>query len=125
MKEALTSFDLVALVAEWQGLVAGFIDKVYQAKDEVTLRINVSGEDRKELYCKAGKWLRLHRTEEKRESPGPVALAPRETVDNARLTAIEPRGVGPVAIVPLDKGPAFELVFEMFGKGNIGLVPGG
>ena len=50
MKEALTSFDLMALVAEWQGLVAGFIDKVYQAKDEVTLRINVSREEQRERF---------------------------------------------------------------------------
>src|SRR5439155_636708 len=45
MKEALTSFDLMALVAEWQGLVGGYVDKVYQAKDEVTLRINVAGDE--------------------------------------------------------------------------------
>ena len=125
MKEALTSFDLMALVAEWQGLVAGFIDKVYQAKDEVTLRINVSREERKELYCKAGKWLVLHRTEEKRESPGPFAMALRKSIDNARITAIEQRGFDRVAIVRLDKGSTYELVFEMFGKGNIVLVRGG
>ena len=125
MKEALTSFDLMALVAEWQGLVAGFIDKVYQAKDEVTLRINVSREERKELYCKAGKWLVLHRTEEKRESPGPFAMALRKSIDNARITAIEQRGFDRVAIVRLDKGSTYELVFEMFGKGNVVLVQGG
>src|SRR5437773_2354232 len=125
MKEALTSFDLMALVAEWQGLVAGFIDKVYQAKDEVSLRINVSREERKELYCKAGKWLVLHRTEEKRESPGPFAMALRKSIDNARITAIEQRGFDRVAIVRLDKGSTYELVFEMFGKGNVVLVQGG
>ena len=125
MKEALTSFDLMALVAEWQGLVGGYVDKVYQAKDEVTLRINVPGEDRKELYCKAGKWLVLHKTEEKREAPGPFAVALRRSIDNARLVAIEQRGFDRVAIVRLDKGPAYELIFEMFGKGNLVLVHGG
>src|SRR6266511_528667 len=53
MKEALTSFDLVALVSEWQGLIGGYVDKIYQAKDEVILRIHVPGADRRELYCKA------------------------------------------------------------------------
>src|SRR2546428_4298618 len=125
MKEALTSFDLMALVAEWQGLIAGFIDKVYQAKDEVTLRINVSGEDRKELYCKAGKWLVLHKTEEKREAPGPFAVALRRAVDNAPLVAIEQRGVDPGAIGRVDQGPADELLFEKFGKGEPALVDGG
>jgi predicted ribosome quality control (RQC) complex YloA/Tae2 family protein len=125
MKEALTSFDLMALVAEWQGLVGGFVDKVYQAKDEVTLRINVPGEERKELFCKAGKWLVLHKTEEVRETPGPFAMALRKTIDNASVTGIEQRGFDRVAIVRLEKGATYELVFEMFGKGNIVLVQGG
>src|SRR2546427_13193422 len=125
MKEAITCLRLMALVAEWQGLVGGFLDKVYQAKDEVTLRINVPGEDRKELYCKAGKWLVLHKTEETREAPGPFAVALRRSIDNARVVAIEQRGFDRVAIVRLDKGLAYELVFEMFGKGNLVLVHGG
>src|SRR5438445_4949367 len=125
MKEALTSFDLIGLVAEWQGFVGGYVDKVYQAKDEVTLRINVPGEDRKELYCKAGKWLVLHKTEETREAPGPFAVALRRSIDNARVVGIEQRGFDRVAIVRLDKGPVYELVFEMFGKGNLVLVHGG
>src|SRR3989475_1532864 len=125
MKEALTSFDLMALVAEWQGLLAGFTDRVYQAQDEVPLRINVSGEGRKEMYCKGGKWLVGHRREEKRESPGPFAMALRKSIDNARITAIEQRVFDRVSIVRLDKGATFELVFEMFGKGNIVLVQGG
>src|SRR3989442_6995131 len=125
MKEALTSFDLMALVAEWQGLLGGYVDKVYQAKDEVTLRINVPGQDRKELYCKAGKWLVLHKTEETREAPGPFAVGLRRSIDNARVVAIEQRGFDRVAIVRLDKGLAYELIFEMFGKGNLVLVHGG
>src|SRR2546425_11608207 len=111
MKEALTSFDLMALVAEWQGLVGGYVDKVYQAKDEVTLRINVPGEDRKELYCKAGKWLVLHKTEEKREAPAAFAVALRRSNVHPRLVAIEPPGVGPVSVLPARKGPAVGLLF--------------
>jgi len=49
MKDALTSFDLRALVAEWQPLVGGYVDKVYQARDEVILRLNVPGAGRREL----------------------------------------------------------------------------
>src|SRR2546425_8629874 len=105
MKEALTSFDLMALVAEWQGLVGGYVDKVYQAKDEVTLRINVPGEDRKELYCKAGKWLVLHKTEETREAPGPFAVAPRRSIAKARAVPIGHAGVDRGAIVTLHKRP--------------------
>src|SRR2546428_7746430 len=105
MKEALTSFDLMALVAEWQGLVGGYVDKVYQAKDEVTLRINVPGEDRKELYCKAGKWLVLHKTEETREAPGPFAVALRRAIGNAPVLASAQRGVDRGAVCRHAKSP--------------------
>src|SRR2546425_7866781 len=118
MKGALTSFDLIGLVAEWQGLVGGYVDKVYQAKDEVTLRINVPGEDRKELYCKAGKWLVLHKTEEKREAPGPFAVALRRAIDNAPPLAIEQRGVDRGPVGPLDKGLAYGPLFPRFWKGD-------
>ena len=74
MKEALSSFDLIALVAEWQGLVGGYIDKVYQSKDEAILRINVPGTARQELYCKAGRWLALHETEDRLTLFGTVRL---------------------------------------------------
>src|SRR2546422_7244945 len=124
MKEALTSFDLMALVAEWQGLLGGYVDKVYQAKDEVTLRINVPGQDRKELYCKAGKWLVLHKTEETREAPGPFAVALRRPVHNAHRLAIQQPGVDPGAIARLHKGPAHEVLFVMFGEGELVVAHG-
>ncbi len=126
MKEALTSFDLMALVAEWQGLVGGYVDKVYQERDEVLLRIHVPGTERRELYCKAGKWLVLHAPEERPESLPVFATALRKALDNARITAIGQRGFDRVAVFTLDRGgPPYELVFEMFGKGNVILVQGG
>ena len=33
MKASLTSFDVMALVAEFQGLVGAFVDKVYRTGD--------------------------------------------------------------------------------------------
>ena len=125
MKDALTSFDLRALVAEWQPLVGGYVDKVYQARDEVILRLNVPGAGRRELYCKAGKWLVLRETEEKPESPPAFAMALRRSIDNARLETVEQRGFDRVAVFTFQKENAFQLVFEMFGKGNVVLVTGG
>src|SRR3989442_4318759 len=125
MKEAITSFDLMALVAEWQGLVGGYIDKVYQAKDEVILRINMPGTERQELFCKAGKWLALHHTEERPETLPPFATGLRKAIDNARITEIRQQGFDRVAVFRLDRGVVHDLVFEMFGKGNLVLVQAG
>src|SRR2546428_1533831 len=125
MKEAIASFDLMALVAEWQGLVGGYIDKVYQAKDEVILRINMPGTERQELFCKAGKWLALHHTEDRPETLPPFATGLRNAIDNARIAEIRQQGFDRVAVFRLDRGVVHDLVFEMFGKGNVILLRAG
>ncbi len=126
MKEALTSFDLMALVAEWQGLVGGYVDKVYQHHDEVILRIHVPGAEKRELYCRAGRWLVLHAVEERPESLPIFATNLRKAIDNARIAAIEQRGFDRVALITLDRGgPPYVLVFELFGKGNVALTQAG
>jgi predicted ribosome quality control (RQC) complex YloA/Tae2 family protein len=126
MKQALSSFDLRALVAEWQGLVGGYIDKVYQRDDEVIFRINVPDHGKVELYSKSGRWLCLHEVENKPESPPAFAQALRRLLDNARVTAVEQRGFDRIAVFRIERGPErFDVVFEVFGKGNLVLVRDG
>lgn len=125
MKSALSSFDLRALVAEWQGLVGGYLDKAYQKEDEVILRLNVPGRERAELYSKSGKWLCLHEVEEKPGSPPAFAQTLRRLLGNARITAVEQRGFDRIAVVSVDRGgEALRIVFELFGKGNLVVVRG-
>lgn len=126
MKTALTSFDLRALVAEWQGLVAGYLDKAYQVLDEVILRINVPGNGREELFSRPGRWLVLRTVEEKPESPPPFAVALRRHLDNARIRAVEQRGFDRIAIFRVERGSeTMDIVFEIFGKGNLVIVRDG
>lgn len=126
MKTSLSSFDLRALVAEWQGLVGGYIDKVYQREDEVIFRINVPDHGKVELYSKSGRWLCLHEVENKPESPPAFAQALRRFLDNARVTAVEQRGFDRIAVFRVARGPErFDVVFEVFSKGNLVLVRDG
>src|SRR3989449_6700329 len=123
MKTALSSFDLRALVAEWQGLVGAHMDKVYQTGDEVIFRINVSGGGRAELFYGAGRWLCLHEVENKPESPPPFAQTLRRMLDNARVRAVEQHGFDRIAVFRLERGAdSFEMVIELFGRGNIIVV---
>lgn len=120
MKIALSSFDLRALVAEWQGLVGGHVDKAYQKGDEVILRINAPPRGKVELFYQAGRWLCLHDVENKPESPPPFAQTLRRLLDNARVQRIEQRGFDRIAVFHLDRGgEPMDLLFEVFGKGNI------
>ena len=98
MKTSITSFDLRVLVAEWQGLLGGHVDKVYQREDELMFRINVPGRGKVELYSKAARWLCLHEVEDKPESPPPFAQTLRRLLDNARVTAVEQRGLDRIAV---------------------------
>lgn len=122
MKDALTSFDAMALVAEFQDLVGGFVDKVYQTGDEIMIRLNLPGRGRAELYCRAGKWLCLHEVPAKPESPTPFATVLRKSLDNARILKVEQHGFDRVVTFTLDRSGEAQLVFELFGKGNVVLV---
>ncbi len=120
MKTSVSSFDLRVLVAEWQGLIGGHVDKVYQREDEVIFRINVPDRGKVELYSKAGRWLCLHEVEEKPGSPPPFAQTLRRLLDNARLTAVEQQGFDRIALFRLERGPdRFEIIFEIFSRGNL------
>src|SRR2546426_7341407 len=90
MKTALSSFDLRALVAEWQELIGGHVDKAYQKGDEVILRVNALARGKVELFYQAGRWLCLHEVENKPESPPPFAQTLRRVLHHPRLPGIEP-----------------------------------
>lgn len=123
MKSSLSSFDLRALVAEWQGLIGGHIDKVYQQGDELILRINVPDRGKVELYSKSGRWLCLHEVENKPESPPPFAQALRRLLDNARVIGVEQRGFDRIAVFRVERShEGLDMIFEVFGKGNLVLV---
>src|SRR5213080_4853862 len=125
MKASTTSFDLRVLVAEWQGLLGGHVDKIYQRDDEVIFRINVPDRGKVELYSKAGQWLCLHEVETKPETPPPFAQTLRRLLDNARVRGIEQRGFDRIAVFHLERsGESNDLVFELFGKGNLVVAKG-
>src|SRR5437867_2542181 len=122
MKDAMSSFDILAVTAELQALVGGFVDKVYQKEDEVIFKVNVPAAGKRELYCKVGRWLCLRETPDKPESLPMFAKTLRVRLDNARITTVEQRGFDRIVTIGFDRGT--RLVFEMFGKGNAVLVEG-
>jgi predicted ribosome quality control (RQC) complex YloA/Tae2 family protein len=126
MKISTSSIDLRVLVVEWQGLVGGHLDKIYQREDELIFRINVPGRGKVELYSKAGRWLCFHEVEDKPETPPPFAQTLRRLLDNARVLTVEQRGFDRIAVFHVERGPErIDIVFEVFSKGNIVVVRDG
>ena len=126
MKISISSIDLRVLVVEWQGLVGGHVDKIYQREDELIFRINVPGRGKVELYSKAGRWLCFHEVADKPETPPPFAQTLRRLLDNARVLTVEQRGFDRIAVFHVERGPErIDIVFEVFSKGNIVVVRDG
>jgi predicted ribosome quality control (RQC) complex YloA/Tae2 family protein len=122
MKEGLSSFDVLAVVAELQDLVGGHVDKIYQDGDVLMLKVNAPGAGKRELHVEPGRWLCLRTVEEKPTEPPPFALALRGHLANARIEGIEQREFDRIVVLRLHRGAAYDLVLELFGKGNVVLV---
>jgi len=129
MKEAVTSFDCLALAREVGPLLEGaWFDKAYQpAKDEVVVRLRVAGQGAREWRVKAGKWAYLSQgTRTYEEAMSPFAGALRTHLEGCRVQAL--RQVGFDRILEMDFAKAqsaYTLAFELFGEGNVVLVRDG
>ncbi len=119
----MSSFDLMAAVAEMQLLVGGRVDQVYQvSRDELVLRIRTPEKEKHEVYIQAGRWFGLRPGVPRPERPPPYGMTLRKHLANAVLEGIEQRGFERVIVLRLQKRETYELVLELFGRGNVVLV---
>ncbi|HEX7391687.1 MAG TPA: ribosome rescue protein RqcH [Thermoplasmata archaeon] len=127
MKESLSSLDIAASVKEFQGIVGGHIDKIYQpSHSHLVLAIRTPGEGKSFLHFVIGKW--LYRSEESGEmptKPSDFAMMLRKRIANARITSVRQQGFDRIAVLSLDKDGAYDLILEVFGDGNVILVKDG
>ena len=128
MKKEMSAFDVRAIVKEMAILENSHMDKIYHwGAGNVLFRLNVQGQGKKELFFKDKKW--LYMPPEKPETPAsPTSFASflRKYVDNARVGKIKQAGFDRIVIMELLKSESvYELIFEMFGGGNVLLVLNG
>ena len=58
MKKEMSSFDVRSMAIEMGALEGGHMDKVFQwDSGTVLFRVNISGEGKRDLFFKDGKWL--------------------------------------------------------------------
>lgn len=127
MKEALSSFDVTAVVAELQQRVGWHVDKVYHPRwDHLILSVRGAGEGKEFLHFHVGRWLFMSkRAREMPQQPSDFAMMLRKRVTNARIAGVRQQGFDRIVVLTLEKEETFELVLEMFADGNVILVKDG
>jgi len=128
MKKEMTAFDVAAITSEMQGLVGGFLDKIFHWDGRnVLLRINVQGEGKKELMLKDGRWLHLVADRpETPDTPSGFAVHLRKVLYNTRIISVCQREFDRIVTMDLaDRDGSYKLIFELIGDGNLIMVNDG
>jgi len=125
MKKEMSAFDVRAIVKEMAVLEGAHMDKIFHwGAGNVLFRLNVQGQGKKELYFDDKKW--LYMPEDKPETPvTPTSFASflRKYIDNARIGKTTQAGFDRIVITEVFKAEGtYNLIFEMFGGGNVLLV---
>ena len=115
----VTSLELSVIEDELEALEGGFVQKVYQRGEELTLEIYVPGDEKKRLIV--GKD-RIFLTEHKRNNPErPPGFCMELRKHLGRVDEFRQRGFDRILV--LESGDT-KLILELFGKGNYILTKG-
>ncbi|MFH1774365.1 MAG: ribosome rescue protein RqcH [Methanobacteriota archaeon] len=122
MKIEMSSFDVLAVANELKNLRGARLNKVYQVSpQELKIQLNVRELGKQELVIEAGK--RIHLTEYPKpspEKPSTFAMTLRKYLENAVLTEVKQVSFDRIVELSFKKDEEeFELIGELFGKGNI------
>ncbi|MDR0309509.1 MAG: NFACT family protein, partial [Candidatus Methanoplasma sp.] len=125
MKKEMSSFDVCSIVSEMASLEGAHIDKVFHwGAGNVLFRLNVQGDGKRELFFRDKKWLYL--APERPDTPDtPTSFATflRKYITNARVGKTSQAGFDRITVTEVFKSDAeYQLIFEMFGGGNVLLV---
>jgi predicted ribosome quality control (RQC) complex YloA/Tae2 family protein len=127
VKEAQSSFDVMASVKELRALVGGHIDKIYHPTlDHLILAVRLPGEEKTFVHFWVGRWLYVSRKGQQTPGePSDFAMMLRKRLTNATVAGVAQQGFDRIAVLTLEKEERFQLVLEMFGDGNVILVKDG
>jgi predicted ribosome quality control (RQC) complex YloA/Tae2 family protein len=121
MKIGMSGFDISSMVGELQELVGGRIDKAYQlSRSKLLLRIRTFEKGRADLIIVVGKWLYIaSKSPETPKTPTSFAMLLRKHLSNGTITKIQQQGFDRIVVFDIQKAESYQLVCEMFSKGNV------
>lgn len=116
----LTAFDVMHLVKEWQVLVGGRINKVYQPKEtEILLLIYAKGKHMLRIALPSMMYLTQYKGEMPEQQLGFCKFL-RKRLNNAVVTRIAQYDFERTVIIELlGKETPYKLIIELFSHGNI------
>ena len=127
MKKEMSSFDVRSVVTEMAYLEDAHLDKIYQwGAGNVLFRINTK-DGKKDLFFQDKKWLYL--APDRPDTPvTPTSFATflRKYLTNARIGKTTQAGFDRIILMEVFKAEGgYQLIFELFGGGNVLLVQDG
>ena len=128
MKKEMSSFDVRSVVSEMSALEGAHVDKIFHwGAGNVLFRMNVQGDGKRELFFKDKKWLHLAPVKpDTSDTLTSFATFLRKYITNARVGKTIQVGSDRVVMTELFKSDAeYQLIFEIFGGGNVLLVSEG
>ena len=127
MKKEMSSFDVRSVVNDMATLKDAHMDKIFQWGTNVLFRINVQGQGKRDIFFKDSKWLYMPGNKpETPMTPQSFATFLRKYLDNARIGDVRQAGFDRVVSMDVLKAEHdYQIIFEMFGGGNVLLVENG
>ncbi|MFB6204664.1 MAG: ribosome rescue protein RqcH [Candidatus Nanohaloarchaea archaeon] len=113
----LTSLELSTLMEEFSELEEGFVQKVYQRGEELTLEIYVPGDEKKRLILGTDRAFISKYKRDNPERPPGFCMELRKHL--GKVDSIEQRGFDRILVI--ESGDK-TLIAEIFGKGNFVLL---
>jgi predicted ribosome quality control (RQC) complex YloA/Tae2 family protein len=122
-KKNLTSLELVAIINELQFLVNGKISQIYhQEKTELLFQLHARGEGKRLLKIVPGKFLCLTAKKDLAVKPSSFCMQLRKHLSNASIISIYQKGSERIVIFELQKTDKYNLIIELFSRGNLVLT---
>lgn len=127
MKREMSSFDIRSVVNDMTSIKGAHIDKIFQWEFNVLFRVNVQGYGKKDIFFKEKKWLYIPKNKPKTPvTPQSFATFLRKYLDNARIGNIKQIGFDRIVVMDvLKSNHDYQIIFEIFGGGNILFVENG
>lgn len=126
MKKEMTSFDIMVMSAELQKLIGSYVEKIYQPQtNRLHLRFNIPGSGKENLIVSLGKWIYLDPAAEPPGKTLSYGMFLRKYLINGKVIQIQQRKFDRIVEFTIDRRSEFQLVLEMFGKGNVILIKDG